>query len=71
MHLGHSPEDAKESIDAFRAHDERMLDRQAAVLHDEVAFRQTSIEAEEELKRLFQEDAASGEEGSDPENHRP
>lgn len=60
MHLGRPADDAKDSVEAFRAHDERMLDRQAAVVHDEVAFRQTSIEAEDELKQLFREDAATG-----------
>lgn len=44
------------AIDAFKAHDERTLERQAAVAHDDKAFRQTTLEASSELKALFAED---------------
>lgn len=59
MHLGHTAVSAKESIDAFRQHDEQMLERQSAVVQDERAFRQTSIEAEAEIRQLFTDDAAT------------
>ncbi|MBM4205448.1 MAG: glutathione-regulated potassium-efflux system protein KefB [Gammaproteobacteria bacterium] len=59
MHLGVNPATAREEITAFRLHDEEMLERQAAVVHDESAFRQTSMEAEAELRGLFTEDDLS------------
>lgn len=59
MHLGVDPATAREEITAFRLHDEEMLERQAAVVHDESAFRQTSIEAEAELRTLFTGDDLS------------
>jgi glutathione-regulated potassium-efflux system ancillary protein KefC/glutathione-regulated potassium-efflux system protein KefB len=58
-HLGVDPVVAHEEIAAFRHHDEEMLARQAAVVHDETAFRQTSMEAEAELRSLFAEDDRS------------
>ncbi len=58
-HLGQSEESAKSSVNAFRLHDETMLEKQAVVVNDEVAFRQTSIEAEAELKQLFQKDVGA------------
>ena len=57
--LGRSPEAAARGVDAFREHDATTLLRQAAVFHDEHAFRQTTLEAAEELQLLFSEDAAS------------
>lgn len=57
--LGKSPLDAGLSVEAFRDHDAETLLKQAAVFRDESAFRQTSLEAAEELKLLFSEDAAS------------
>jgi len=52
--LGHS--DAAEAVTSFRIHDELTLERQAAVMHDEHAFRQTTMEAAEELRQLFADD---------------
>ncbi len=57
--LGRSPEAAAKAVDAFRLHDAETLLKQAAVFRDETAFRQTTLEAAEELKLLFSEDAAS------------
>ena len=57
--LGRSPEAAAQAVDAFRVHDAETLLKQAAVFRDETAFRQTTLEAAEELKLLFSEDAAS------------
>jgi len=57
--LGRSPESAAKAVDAFRVHDAETLLKQAAVFRDETAFRQTTLEAAEELKLLFSEDAAS------------
>jgi glutathione-regulated potassium-efflux system ancillary protein KefC/glutathione-regulated potassium-efflux system protein KefB len=58
-HLGRSPERAVDAVEAFRVHDRATLDKQAAVFHDEKAFRQTTLEATEELKQLFRDDASS------------
>lgn len=58
MRLGHSPTAARESVAAFREHDEATLQRQAAVFNDEAAFHQTTLEATEELKQLFADDAS-------------
>jgi monovalent cation:proton antiporter-2 (CPA2) family protein len=57
--LGRSPEAAAKAVDAFRLHDAETLLKQAAVFRDETAFRQTTLEAADELKLLFSEDAAS------------
>src|SRR4030095_44004 len=59
--LGLTGEQAKGAVDMFRKHDAATLARQAAVYKDEQAFRQTSIEAADELKELFTEDAVSRE----------
>jgi monovalent cation:proton antiporter-2 (CPA2) family protein len=56
--LGRSPEQAAEAVARFRAHDARTLEQQAAVHHDEEAFRQVTITSAEELKTLFQADDA-------------
>lgn len=44
------------AVDVFRDHDAQTLDRQAAVVQDVKAFRQTTREAQEELRSLFAED---------------
>jgi len=56
--LGSSPERAADAVEAFRLHDLATLDKQAAVFHDEKAFRQTTVEATEELSQLFRDDAS-------------
>lgn len=40
-------------VDAFEAHDRKVLERQAAVANDPAAFRQTTMQASQELKALF------------------
>jgi voltage-gated potassium channel Kch len=60
-HLGLSAADAKAAVDTFRRHDAATLAKQAAVYKDEKAYRQSSIQAAEELKELFTEDVASRE----------
>jgi monovalent cation:proton antiporter-2 (CPA2) family protein len=57
-HLGSPPDEAARIVEAFRVHDRATLERQAAVFNDEQAFRQTTIEAAEELKHLFDADHA-------------
>jgi len=54
--LGRSPEEASVAVARFQEHDARTLARQAAVFHDEDAFRTTTLDATEELKRLFDAD---------------
>ena len=54
--LGLSASAATETVATFRVHDEETLLKQAAVIHDENAFRQTTMEAAEELKQLFEDD---------------
>lgn len=54
--LGSPPEEAARIVEAFRVHDRATLERQAAVFNDEQAYRQTTIEAAEELKQLFAAD---------------
>jgi len=58
LRLGETANSAREVVAAFRKHDQETLARQAAVFHDEAAFRQTTRDAAEELKSLFQEDAS-------------
>lgn len=64
--LGDGPERAAESVESFRLHDFATLEKQAAVFHDEQAFRQTTREAADELKLLFTDDQAERESGTTP-----
>jgi len=48
------------AVDAFAEHDKVTLDKQAAVVHDSQAYRQTTLQAAEELKELFADDTSSG-----------
>ena len=59
--LGMDEQTATNTMEAFKLHDSETLDRQAAVAHDENAFRQTSMDAAEELKQLFSDDSAQDE----------
>jgi len=63
-HLGMSATEAEEAVAQFAAHDAATLDRQAAVYRDAEAFRRTTMDAREELERLFAEDAGAGREES-------
>ncbi len=56
--LGQPADEAARSVEAFRVHDEATLEKQAAVFHDDQAFRQTAREAAEELEQLFADDNA-------------
>jgi len=54
------PEAATDAaLTLFRRHDEEMLDAQYAVHHDEAKLIQTSREASEQLKELFESDPAA------------
>ena len=44
------------AVDIFKAHDEEALEKQAAVIHDPKAYRQTTIDVAQELQQLFGED---------------
>ena len=52
------PVEAARSVRTFRDHDARTLERQAAVFHDEAAYRQAAMDSALELQQLFAEDAA-------------
>ncbi len=43
-------------VDAFAAHDRTTLEKQAAVIHDAKAYRQTTVDASAELRSLFADD---------------
>ena len=60
------PLEAARSVRTFRDHDARTLERQAAVFHDEVAYRQAAMDSALELQQLFAEDAAQREAGDQP-----
>ena len=54
--LGVSGWDAQQSVARFQAHDERTLQRQHAVYHDETQLIQTSKDAAQELEGLLEQD---------------
>ncbi|MEQ8514005.1 MAG: cation:proton antiporter [Chromatocurvus sp.] len=54
--LGVAPTAAEEAISVFRDHDEKLLQRQLAVFHDEAALRQSAQDAAAELETLFADD---------------
>jgi glutathione-regulated potassium-efflux system ancillary protein KefC/glutathione-regulated potassium-efflux system protein KefB len=58
LRLGFSASSAAGALALFRRHDEEMLDAQYAVHHDEAKLIQTSLEAAEQLKELFESDPA-------------
>jgi monovalent cation:proton antiporter-2 (CPA2) family protein len=49
--------DARDTVATFRAHDERTLERQFAVYHDETQLIQSSKDAAQELQGLFESDS--------------
>ena len=57
--LGMGEEEAYASVELFREHDEQLLRDQHLVYDDDVALRQTTREAYEELQGLFEADIAS------------
>ena len=67
--LGLSAEQAGRVVGRFREHDAETLERQAEVFHDDEAFRQATMSAEDELRQLFAADveverAADGDDNS-------
>lgn len=54
--LGIGQEDARHTIATFEEHDTQTLQKQAAVIHDPAAYRQTTRDAAEELAQLFRAD---------------
>ena len=56
---GISAAEANDTITRFRAHDERTLARQHAVYHDETQLIQTSRQAAQELRGIFESDRDS------------
>jgi len=54
--LGSTPEAARETVRRFRVHDERTLAAQYAVKEDESKFRATTVEAAQQLEKLFEAD---------------
>lgn len=64
-HLGFSDEEAELSIHRFREHDERTLQKQAAVFHDDAAYRAAAMDAARQIRELFSEDAEQARETRD------
>jgi len=58
LRLGYSVAATASALSLFRRHDEEMLDAQYAVHHDEAKLIQTSKEAGEQLRELFESDPA-------------
>ena len=69
--LGMSGEQARASVELFREHDEKLLRDQHLVYDDDVALRQTTREAYEELQGLFEADTARREEQAIPDASSP
>ena len=68
LRLGLAPEEAADAIETFKSHDARTLDDQAAVFHNEEAFREAAQDAAQELRDLFDadEEAEHAEQSSAP-----
>jgi voltage-gated potassium channel Kch len=62
--LGIDAAEAARTVNTFREHDERLLQRQHAIYHDEASFIQSTKQAAEELRNLFDADSHAQ---SDPE----
>jgi glutathione-regulated potassium-efflux system protein KefB len=56
MTLDYQETDAIRAVDMFEEHDAALLIRQHAIHHDEQALVQSTVEAREELRRLFDAD---------------
>ena len=69
--LGLDEEEAARSVTRFREHDAHTLQRQAAVWRDAEAYRRTTIDAAEELQRLFAEDVRSSHDAAQRHTDRP
>ncbi len=58
VELGSSAEEALDAVEFFREHDEKSLQQQQAIHHDEEALVQSAKESRDQLRRLFDLDAA-------------
>ena len=58
VELGSSAEEALDAVEFFREHDEKSLQQQHAIHHDEEALVQSAKESRNQLRRLFDLDAA-------------
>lgn len=56
--LGVPDEEARASVETFRAHDARTLERQQALFHDDEAFRESTKNAAEQVREVFEADHA-------------
>jgi voltage-gated potassium channel Kch len=65
--LGLTAEQAANRVARFRVHDENLLAQQHLIHRDEVQLMQTSLQAREELARLFEADRASPSNDKDAE----
>jgi hypothetical protein len=54
--LGETAASARETVRRFRVHDEATLAAQYAVKEDENKFRATTVEAAQQLEKLFEAD---------------
>ncbi len=59
LRLGFSASATASALSLFKRHDEEMMDAQYAVQHDEAKLIQTSKEAAEQLRELFESDPAA------------
>ena len=59
QNLGLPVDEAERIVARFKVHDADTLQRQAAVFHDDEAFRQETLSAAEELKQLFASDTTA------------
>ena len=57
--LGFSREDAEQTVDTFRKHDEELLLRQHSIYQDEAALIESVVKSRIELHSLFEEDIAA------------
>jgi hypothetical protein len=64
--LGLPQWEARDATDTFRRHDERQLENQHAVYHDETQLIQNSKDAHKELEGIFDADAENHGRGGGP-----
>ena len=58
--LGFSREDAEQTVETFRLHDEELLLRQHSIYQDEAALIESVVKSRAELQSLFEEDITAG-----------
>jgi glutathione-regulated potassium-efflux system protein KefB len=59
--LGETAESAKTAVRRFRRHDESVMAAQYAVKEDETKFKAATVEAAQQLEKLFEADEAKTE----------